>query len=136
MHSTHRKGELGRLKVLTRAVELGYTVSVPTVETRYDLVIDDSKKLHRVQVKYADWKGSKVQNSVLVKFKTECRNNGFEKTYSADEIDAIVVYVPKTDKCYWIGPEIFAERKFISLRFAPSKNGQVKRTRLAEEFEW
>lgn len=136
MFSTHQKGEIGRLKVCIRAAELGYTVSVPTVEARYDLIIDDGKKLYRVQVKYADYTGTKVENSILIKFKTECRNNGYQKTYCPDEIDAIVVYTPKTDKCYWFGPEHFAGKKFLSLRFAPSKNGQVKRTRLASEFEW
>jgi PD-(D/E)XK endonuclease len=136
MFTTYQKGEVGRLKVALRATELGYIVSVPTVESRYDLVIDDGTKLHRVQVKYSTWEGSEVSNAIQVKFKTECRNNGYKKTYSAKEIDAIVVYLPQTDKCYWITAKHFKGRNYLSLRLKASKNKQVKGTHRAKDFEW
>lgn len=136
MFTTHQKGEIGRLKVATRATELGYIVSVPTMESRYDLVIDDGEKLNRVQVKYADYGGSASENAVVVKLKTECRNNGVMKTYKRGEIDAIIAYLPKTGKCYWLGPDQFEGLKSLTLRLEPSKNGQTKGIWDAKKFEW
>lgn len=49
-----QKGELALLKVLVRANELGWVASRPTRDCRYDLVLDDGKQLHRVQVKYCN----------------------------------------------------------------------------------
>ena len=56
-----------------RALELGCIPSRPVYDTRYDLIIDDSKKLKRIQVKYADGRPSRSKGSVVVKLAYEDR---------------------------------------------------------------
>lgn len=133
MFSTHQKGEIGKLKVQTRATELGYTVSIPAVESRYDLVLDDGKQLLRVQVKYSD---EVIGGAVAVGLKTECRNSGYRRNYEAGEIDVVIAYLPATGKCYWLTPKEFAGVGSVALRLEPAKNNQKKGVRLAKDFEW
>lgn len=66
---TNKKGEIAKLKVELMAAELGW-ISSRTVEgSRYDLVLDNGKKLYRTQVKYADGKSSHSDGSILVGFR-------------------------------------------------------------------
>ena len=45
-----KKGIIAQLKAELRANELGFIVSKPTTENcRYDMIIDDGKKLNRIQ---------------------------------------------------------------------------------------
>ena len=47
------KSEIAVLKLELRANQKGYFVSLPKNQSsRYDLIIDDGKKLYRTQVKY------------------------------------------------------------------------------------
>ncbi len=54
----------------------------------------------------------------------------------ADEIDALLVYVPKIDRICWFGPEVFNGRGALSIRIAPCKNKQVKGCLLAKNYLW
>jgi hypothetical protein len=134
MYTTHAKGEIAKLKTQLRATEKGFTVSIPSLEARYDVIVDDGQRLHRVQIKYCD--SQKSKNAIHVDLRKECRNNGKVKLYTAIEIDAVVVYSSLTDKCYWLGAEQFNNRQSLALRFAASSNRQEKRVRLAVDFEW
>lgn len=133
MFTTHQKGEIGKLKAQTRATELGYIVSIPAVESRYDLVLDDGKKMYRVQVKYSD---EVIGGAVSVGLKTECRNSGYSRVYNKDEIDIVIAYLPATGKCYWLTPLEFDRAGSVSLRLEPTKNNQRKGVRFARDFEW
>lgn len=134
MYSTHQKGAIAQLKAELRAIEKGFVVSRPTVEARYDLVIDDGRKLNKVQVKYASTK--KFLHSVDVNLRSECRNNGYSKLYTREEIDLILVYVPKIEKILCFNSDMFHKRKSICVRFENAKNNQQKRIIFAKNLVW
>lgn len=111
MQTSNRKGDLAELKAQIRAVELGYLVSIPTHHCRYDLVLDDGKKLWRVQVKYGDGKLTHAQGSVRVNLAYETRRRRYIHTYAENEVDALVVYLPKLDKLCWLPNRVFVGKK-------------------------
>ena len=47
-----------------------------------------------------------------------------KRTYTADEIDAIVAYCEALDRCFLIDAERFSGRSVLQLRIAPSRNKQ------------
>ena len=107
-----QKGEIAQLKVQQRAVELGYTVSIPTVDCRYDLIIDDNSTLTRAQIKYAA--GTTRGKSVRVYLAKNHKNNKLK--YKKEEIDIVLVYVPKIDKLLQIKAEQFHDKCNIDIR--------------------
>lgn len=137
MYETHKKGELAQLKVEIRALEKDIVVCRPTTEARFDLVFVDESGCQRIQVKYADHTDRRhAGNGVELDLRRECRNDGNKKTYSRDEIDAVIVYLPAVDKLVWLGPEEFDGKSSITFRLAPSANGQKKGIRLVSDYEW
>jgi len=134
MFDKYAKGQLAVLKTQLRAAELGWVVSMPTTETRYDMLLDNGQKILRIQIKYV---GSlSTSGSVHLDLRKETRGNGRIRLYSKEEIDVIIVYIPQIDKLVWLGPEKFDMVKTISLRFSPPKNQQVKKIVLVEDYLW
>lgn len=119
--------------VKLEAIRRGWNVAKPEIEDRYDLLLDDGIVIYKAQVKYVD---SFVGDALCLDLRKQCRNNGKTKTYSKAEIDVILIYVPKTGKFYWIGPELFEGKQILNFRLEPSKNGQVSGTRMLQDFEW
>lgn len=134
MHSTYQKGQIASLKVQQVATEKGYLVSLPTVEARYDLIIDTGDKLYRAQIKYVD--GTANSGSAQLDLRKETRNNGKKRIYTSDEIDCILAYIPKVDKVCWIGPNLFEGKKKLNLRYAPSKSNSEKNYHFVDKLEW
>jgi hypothetical protein len=97
-------------------------------------VVDNGKELLRVQVKYCSC--SLTKDSVEVGLSAECRNSGYKKKYTSEEIDVVVAYLPATEKCYWLPIQQFQGGGTVTLRFTPTKNMQVKNVHLAKDFEW
>ena len=129
-----KKADLARLKVETRALELGFICSRPVIEgTRYDCVIDTSGRLYRAQVKYADGKSTNCSGVVQVNLRKDVVGSGV-RGYFDSETDALLVYLPKIDKVCWFGPDVFSGRQSISIRLTPAKNGQLKRCILASDY--
>jgi hypothetical protein len=61
---------------------------------------------------------------------------GFVKrSYTADEVDAVVAYALELDRCYLMGAEVFAGRSYVQLRLAPTRNNQACGVHWAAEFE-
>jgi hypothetical protein len=56
--------------------------------------------------------------------------------YTAEEIDAVLVYVRKIDKIFWFGPEVFERRSMLCIRLEPSRNGQHKGCLMAHDYIW
>jgi hypothetical protein len=133
MHSTFEKGEIAMLKVQLRALEKGVVVSKPTVESRYDLILDFNGKLFRAQVKYA---GDELGGAVQLDLRKETRNNGKKKVYLATEIDAVLVYIPQIDAVLWLPPDKFHGKQSINIRFNPCKNHQKSGISLANDLRW
>jgi hypothetical protein len=131
-----KKADLARLKVEMRALELGMVCSRPVIEgTRYDCILDTRKRLYRAQIKYADGKPTKATGAVTVNLRKEI---GREKNhpYTDNEIDVLLVYIPKIDRVCWFGPEIFNGKSSLVIRIAPTRNGQIKLCLPAEDYLW
>jgi hypothetical protein len=124
---TTSKGEIALLKVLLRAAEKGWPCSRPTIEgTRYDLIIDDGKILHRVQVKYANGSTPHGTGSVHLHLSKKPTTGTRPRISYSDDIDALLVYLPATDSIVWLEREIWHGKHDIYLRHTPSKSNQVK----------
>lgn len=122
--TTAQRGEIALLHVLARAVEKGWLASRPTLDCRYDLILDDGNKLHRVQVKYVARKASHgTVGSVALQFTKGGRYKGRGR-YSQNDVDAILVYVVPANVIVWLGPELFHNRTSINLRYEPSSHGR------------
>jgi hypothetical protein len=137
MFETFKKGELAQLQVQLKAAEKGVVVSRPTTETRYDLVLDVAGKLVRAQVKYADGKtpcGTK--GSIQLSLSRDTRNNGKKRPYTADEIDVLLVYVPKLKEILWLEAKDFQGVTSLVFRLEAPRNNQKKGVRLAQDFIW
>jgi hypothetical protein len=136
--ATNFRGEFAVAKVVLRALEKGLIPCRPLVECRYDLILDDGFKLHRVQVKYAGGKSPKQASGVipvgLKKWRTDGRLPLLH--YTATEIDALLVYVRKLDQILWFGPEVFENRTMLHIRIEPSRNGQQKGCLMAADYVW
>lgn len=124
------KGSLSELKIITRLVELGATVSLPFGgAARYDLIEDSRGSLARVQVKTGN-----LQDGVI-KFKTKsvCCRTGKGKPYQG-EIEAFIVYCPQNDKCYWISVDDVGVSETY-LRIEPTKNNREQGIKWAKHYE-
>jgi hypothetical protein len=132
--TTDQKGAIAEAAITHAAIELGVGVSRPLGDERYDLIFDLGFSLIRVQCKWAPQK----RGVILVPCRT-CRRgaNGFiRRSYSAADIDAIAAYCPEQGKCYFVPIEHSADRTFIALRLAPTRNNQRRGINWAEEYEF
>jgi hypothetical protein len=136
METSNWKGQLATTKVQLRALELGYIPSIPNMDCRYDIIIDDGKKIWRVQVKYANGTPSHSSGSVIAKLAYETRQRRMTYTYKESEVDALVVYIPKIDKLCWFPCEVFVGKQVLCVRLEPSLNGQKSRIIQASDYFW
>ena len=136
MMTSNWKGQLAVSKAQVRAIELGYSPSVPVMDCRYDLVVDDGKKLWRVQVKYANRSSSHATGAVIVNLAYETRGRRHVYTYQDGEVDALVVYVPKIDKLCWFPCAAFIGKKALSIRYEPPLNQQKTKIFYATDYFW
>lgn len=124
------KGILAVLRVQERALTKGWLVSAPTNPCRYDLVLDDGKRLYRAQVKYANSPSPHSQGA----YRLDLKKRG--RTYSRAEVDVVIAYLPNGDKICWFEPEVFDGKKTLYIRVAPTKNGQRSKCILADDHRW
>ena len=120
-HHTKDKGDLGIAKVHADLVGKGFTVLFPATEhAPFDLVAYAAGEFHRIQVKYR----SARAGAVTVKFRSMWadRNGTHPTPMDKGAIDAVCIYCPETDQCYYIRPD--AHGASVTLRITPSRNGQ------------
>jgi hypothetical protein len=122
-------------KTELRALELGYLPSRPLFDTRYDLIIDNHKSLIRVQIKYADGKSTGSTGVVVTKLEYIDRQKK-TYTYEDNEVDALIVYIPKIDKLCYLSKKLFIGKHKLSIRISKSKNNQKKGIIAAEDYYW
>lgn len=97
---------------------------------RYDLAFDENG-LQRVQCKT----GRLIRGSVQFPLASKSNVTGIRKVYEG-EVEFFGVYCPALDKTYLVPVSVVAGLKTEgSLRVEPTKNSQVKRIRLAEQYE-
>ena len=124
---TGEKGNLSEARILAAFVAAGYLVSVPFGSGhKYDFVVDDSARLLRVQCKTG-----RVKNNVLLFNAYSQSGNGRVKSSYRGLADLFAVLNPVDDKVYLIPVEEVGVTD-VSLRLAPTLNGQGQGVRWAE----
>ncbi len=134
--TTNVKGQIASSKAELRALELGFVPSKPIFDARYDMILDDLHgKLIKVQIKYADGKLTNSNGSVMVKLGYANRRKQVF-TYQKNEVDGLIVYIPKVDKLCFFPCSIFVGKEKIYVRYKPTSNGQKKGILFAKDYYW
>lgn len=95
------------------------------------MIVDDGRRLHRVQVKTA----RDGTSGGTIEFNTASVHPiSGKKTRYHGQIEAFVAYHPGTHAFYWVSVDECQGDRF-SLRIAPAKNNQVYGTRPAEPYQ-
>ena len=109
------RGDETEAAVLSAFAESGYTVSIPFGDNdKYDLIVDDGTKLHRVQCKTA-WQNK----AETIRFNTHSqttRNGSYHEQTYEEAIDAFVVRYPETGELFWVDVAEATDQK-MELRF-------------------
>ena len=136
MAPTKQRGDQAELAVASDLVGRGYRVLIPFGEDcDYDLAIERSGRIERVQVKFV-----REHNSVLrVPGGSLSLTNGKVrrvKRYTAATIDWLAAYEPASKRCFYIpAAELGDGCSEISLRLGPTANNQKKGVRMAADYE-
>lgn len=124
---TADKGNLTEARILAAFVAAGYLVSVPFGSGhKYDFVVDNSKRLLRVQCKTG-----RVKNGSLLFNAYSQSGNGSVKMSYKGLADLFAVLNPEDDRVYLVPVEDVGVTD-VSLRLKPTLNGQSQRVRWAE----
>lgn len=104
------RGEVAETAFLHRAVCLGLVVSRPWGDSaRYDFVVDDSRRLYRVQVK-------SVSQAHCGAYEVNAGHGRFiKRAYSRRDIDLLAAYVVPCDAWYLLPVAAFSPRKTVRL---------------------
>jgi hypothetical protein len=134
--STNQKGAMAESAIAHEAIKLGIEVYRPTAEGgRFDMIFAFADaSLARVQCKWAP-----LQGGVIAVRPYSCRRTGdgvVYRCYTVDEIDALAVYCPELDRCYYLTAADVANRRGLSLRVAPTGNNQAAGVNWAAEYEF
>lgn len=123
-HHTKDKGDLGVAKAFGDLVADGFMVLFPATEhAPFDLVAYKAGRFYRVQVKYRSARHGVIKLNLR---STWADRHGVHSTaLDKDAVDAICIYCPDTDECYYIRPTDHGA--WVNLRIVPAKNGQQKR---------
>lgn len=130
-HHTKDKGDLGTAKAHADLVARGFTVLFPATEhAEFDLVAYREGRFHRIQVKYR----SARSGCVSVRFRSVWadRHGTHMKPSDKAQVDVLCVYCPETDECYYLRPAEHGQS--VTLRVAPSRNGQSRGVRHASRY--
>jgi hypothetical protein len=130
-----RKGAIAEAVIAAEAIKAGVEVLRPVAEgCRYDLAFDLGTRFVRVQCKSAPRRGD-----VIVVATRTCRHTpqGYVRTrYDASEVDAIAVYCPDTERCYWLPIEDVRGRWEVRLRLAQARNNQEFAISYAADYDF
>ena len=133
MLTTDQKGAVAELAIARAAAELGIGVFKPLTDgERYDLIFETDSALLRIQCKWAPLDGQTVV--VRCYSNRRAREGLRRRAYTAREADAIAVYCPELDRCYYVPAERFDGHPELLLRVAPCRNNQKLGINWAEDF--
>jgi PD-(D/E)XK endonuclease len=132
--TTNQKGALAEASIAKEAAKLGIIVLRPLDDARYDLVLDLSIGLMRVQCKWA----VRRRDVVVIRCRT-CRRGRdglIHGGYKQGEIDAIAAYCAELDTCYLLPLSLSVIRAAVQLRLAPTLNNQQRKIHWAKDYEF
>ncbi len=133
--TTDQKGAIAELAIALASVRLGVDVYRPVFEGgRYDLILEIDERLWRVQCKWAPRHGE-----VVIVRCYSCRRSRtglVKRIYTTEEADAFAAYSMDLDRCYLLPPELWANRRNVQLRIAPTLNNQARGVNWADDFEF
>ena len=58
------------------------------------------------------------------------------RRYTTDEVDAFAAYCADLDRCFLLPPKLWANRRLVQLRIAPTRNNQSPRINWADDFDF
>lgn len=137
-HKTKDKGDLALAYVIADLRKHNIIPCLPLSEhLPFDLiaVMPDMETLVRVQVKYRE--ANHRTSAVQIAFRSNYYDSKriYSKQVDFNEIDTYAVFIRDTKQiCYIRVDELPNNARSISLRFAPSKNGQTKGIRFVEDY--
>jgi hypothetical protein len=134
MLSTNQKGAIAETAVVHAAVKLGIGVFKPVMDERCDLILDLRPRLIRVQVKWAVRQGEVVV--VRCCSNRRARDGMVTRTYSADEVDAIVAYCEEIGRCFLLPIALCSGRRVIHVRLNAARNNQRAGINEARDFDF
>lgn len=130
---TKRIGNLAEAKVLTRLVELKYSVALPFGDTEpYDLVLNRGHGFESVQVKNGRYNANK-DGIAFNAYSLSGRTNNQVATNYIGKADLFGVYFPPLDTVYLI-PVSECPVTIPTLRLIPPRNGQRLKIRYAIDY--
>ena len=130
-----QKGAAAEAEIAAAAIRMCLLVLRPWGEGgRYDLGIDIGSRVLRVQCKWASCTEDVLAARCITSRYTP-RHGYVRTTYSPQEIDAVGIYAPSTDRCYLLPVEEVVGRTTLSLRLAPTRNNQAQLVRWAKDYE-
>jgi hypothetical protein len=123
-----QRGEMAEAAFLTKAAELGLRVAKPWGESsRYDLIVDNGKKLLRVQVKSAHRAGEYGGYTFHAHGNTT-------RAYRSSEIDLLAAYVVPAEAWYLFPVDEF--RKYKSMKLFPASRRRRSKFEKFREAWW
>jgi PD-(D/E)XK nuclease superfamily protein len=133
-HHTKDKGDEGLGQVIADLMTHGLQVAVPLSEhLPFDLIaVSKRGVMRRVQVRYrASVDGAHVRCGLGGSWAD--RNGTHQRAFDASAVDALALYCPSPKLFVYLRVDELPP-KYVSVRLAKAKNGQVKRTRDASEY--
>lgn len=132
----HKKdmGKMGEAMVVQQALERGLSVFVEFGDnSKIDLIVEDnSKKLHRVQVKVVTRAEKTPDVSVLYLYKS---GPNYRVKYSTEDVDWFALIDEETKKIAWIPSSICeGSSSTVNFRHTPTKTGQTKGVRMFDDY--
>ena len=131
-HHTKTLGDLGIFKAQLDLYQKGYVVCNPMTEhAPFDLIIFKDGICKTVQVKT---RNVNSLGQVVINFYNSYSDSRGVHTSDVNKeyIDLYCIYVPQTDKCYYLNPKLYG--KSISIRVNPLKNKQEKNINFIDDF--
>jgi hypothetical protein len=128
-------GDRSTLAIMLGLQAAGFSVLLPFGEnTRYDLVIDDGKRLARVQCKTGRLRAGAVRFKACSSYQHH-RSPRAPARHYLGEVDFFAVHCPETEGVYLIPIEHLNVKRQGGLRVEPPRNGQRRRVRNASNYE-
>ena len=92
------------------------------------MILDDGEDLKRIQVKYCDH----IENG-CVRVTLKRRNY---LSYTANEIDALIVYVAPIDQLCYIPVSLIDGKQFLSLRYTDPDKMIPQKIHFCQDYIW